>query len=167
MGSLAGLWGRGLVMSRQRRDHLTWRPRAAGWAWRRSGSMNDPGSGPLHLVVGPRSPFVAAQEEGMPGGVGEDLPAVAVGAGEVLLQCRAELDDAALLGLDFAYFEVEVVLLGVLAVGPARRAVVLHPLEGQVDAAKADGGRGVAAALYDGAAGHLGVEGRQLHRVRA
>jgi hypothetical protein len=44
----------------------------------------------------------------MPDRVGEDLPAVAVGADEVLLQCRAELDDATLLGLDFAHFEVEV-----------------------------------------------------------
>ena len=72
----------------------------------------------------------------MPGRVGEDLPAVAVGADEVLLQCRAELDDAALLGLDFAHFEVEVVLLGVLAVGPARRAVVRLPLEGQIEGQK-------------------------------
>src|SRR5262245_45164925 len=135
MRSLAGLWGRGLVVSRQRRNHLTWRPREAGRAWRRSGSMNDPGSEPLHLVVGPRDPFVAAQAEGMPGRVGEDLPAVAVGSDEVLLQCRAELDDAVVFGLDFAHFEVEVVLLWVLAIGPARRAVVLHPLEGQIDLA--------------------------------
>src|SRR5262249_23084001 len=40
-------------------------------------------------------------------------------------------------------------------------------LEGQIDLAEADGGHVVATALHDGAAGHLGVEGRQLHRVRA
>jgi len=69
----------------------------------------------------------------MPGQVGVELPAVALGPGEVPLQCRAELDDAALFGLDFAHFEVEVVLLGVFAVRPARRTVVLHPLESQID----------------------------------
>ncbi len=58
----------------------------------------------------------------MPGRVGVDPPAVALGSGEVLLQCRAELDDAAVFGLDFIHFEVEVVLLGVLTVGPARGA---------------------------------------------
>jgi hypothetical protein len=56
----------------------------------------------------------------MPDRVGVDLPAVAIGSDEVLLQGRAELDDAALFGLDFVHFEVEVVLLGVFAVGPAR-----------------------------------------------
>ena len=56
----------------------------------------------------------------MPGRVGVDLPAVALWSDEVLLQCRAELDDAALFGLDFGHFEVEVVLLGVFVVGPAR-----------------------------------------------
>ncbi len=69
---------------------------------------------------------MAAQAEGMPGWVGADLPAVAVGSGEVLWQCRAELDDAALFGVDVGHFEVEVELLGVFAAGPARRAVVLQ-----------------------------------------
>ena len=77
----------------------------------------------------------------MPDRVGVDAPAVALGSGEVLLQCRAELDDTALLGLDFVHFEVEVVLLGVFVAGPARRAVVLHPLEGQVDLAEGDAGK--------------------------
>ena len=53
----------------------------------------------------------------MPDRVGVDLPAVALGSDEVLLQCRAELDDAALFRLDFAHFEVEVVLLGVFPSG--------------------------------------------------
>jgi hypothetical protein len=60
----------------------------------------------------------------MPDRVGVDLPPVAPGSDEVLPQRRAELDDAALFRLDFAHFEVEVVLLGVFAVGPARRAVM-------------------------------------------
>ena len=38
-------------------------------------SRDDPWSGPLRFVAGPRDPFVAAQAEGMPGRVGEDLPA--------------------------------------------------------------------------------------------
>ena len=103
----------------------------------------------------------------MPGRVGVDLPAVALGSDEVLLECCAELDGAALFGLDFVHFEVEVVLLGVFVVGPAWRAVVLHPLEGQIDLAKGDAGKVVVTALHDGAACHLGVEGRQLHRFRA
>ena len=70
-------------------------------------------------LTGPRDTFVAAQAEGMPGRVGVDLPAFALGTGEIPLQRRAELDDAALLGLDFAHFEVEVVLLGVFVAGPA------------------------------------------------
>ena len=78
--------------------------------------------GPHHPFVGPRDPFVAAQAEGMPDRVGVDLPAVALGPDEVLLQCRAEFDDAALFGLDFVHFEVEVVLLGVFVVGPVRGA---------------------------------------------
>ena len=52
-------------------------------------------------------------------------------------------------------------------VGPARRAVVRHPLEGQIDLAEGDSGHVVVAALHDGVACHLGVKGRQLHRVRA
>jgi hypothetical protein len=55
----------------------------------------------------------------------------------------------------------------VFVVGPARRAVVLHPLEGQIDLAEGDAGEIVGTALHDGVACHLGVEGRQLHRVRA
>jgi hypothetical protein len=46
----------------------------------------------------------------MPDRVGVDLPPVAPGSDEVLPQCRAELDDAALFRLDFVHFEVEVVL---------------------------------------------------------
>jgi len=83
------------------------------------------------------------------------------------LQCRAEIDDAALFRLDFAHFEVEVVLLWVFVIGPARMAVVLHPLESQIDLAEGDACKVVGTALHDGAACHLGVEGRQLHRVRA
>jgi hypothetical protein len=83
------------------------------------------------------------------------------------LQCRAEIDDAALFRLDFAHFEVEVVLLWVFVIGPARRAVVLNPLESQIDLAEGDACKVVGTALHDGAACHLGVEGRQLHRVRA
>ena len=116
------------------------------------------GFGPHRRFVGPRDPFVAAQAEGMPDRVGVDLPAVALGPDEVLLQCRAELDDATLFGLDFVHFEVEVVLLGVCVVGPARRAVVRHPLEGEIDFALGDAGQVVATALHDGAACHLGVE---------
>src|ERR1700679_3596565 len=76
-------------------------------------------------------------------------------------------DQAAPFGLDLVPLEVEVVLLGVFAVGPARWAVVLHPLEGQIDLAQGDAGKVVVTALPDGAACHLRVEGRQLHRVRA
>jgi hypothetical protein len=52
-------------------------------------------------------------------------------------------------------------------VGPARGAVVVHPLEGQLDLAEADAGPLVVAVLLDRAACQFGVEGRQLHRVRA
>src|ERR1700739_456075 len=104
-------------------------------------------SRPHHPFAGPRDPFVVAQAEGMSNRVGVDLPAVALGSDEVLLQCRAELDGAGLFGLDFAHFEVEVVLLGVFVVGPARRAVVLHPLEGQIDLAGGGGGQVVRTAL--------------------
>jgi len=72
----------------------------------------------------------------MPDRVGVDLPAVSLGSDEVLLECRAELDDAALFGLYQVHLEVEVVLLRVFVVGPARRAVVLHPLEGQAHLAE-------------------------------
>jgi hypothetical protein len=59
-------------------------------------------------------------------GVGVDAEAVAVGFGVVLLQGRAEGQDAALFGLDVVDFEVEVELLGMLAVGPLRGAVVVQ-----------------------------------------
>ncbi len=65
----------------------------------------------------------------MADGVGEDAPAVPVRADGVLLQGGAEGQDAALLGVDVVDFEVQVELLGVLAVGPLRGAVVLDPDE--------------------------------------
>ncbi len=45
----------------------------------------------------------------------------------------AELDDATLFALYQVHVEVEVALLRVFVIGPPRRAVVLHPLEGQTD----------------------------------
>lgn len=57
----------------------------------------------------------------MPGRVGIDLPAVALGSDEVLLECRAKIYYAALFGLDFVHFEVEMVLLGVFVAGTALR----------------------------------------------
>lgn len=56
------------------------------------------------------------------------------------MECRAELDDAALFVLDQVYLEIELLLLGVFAVRSARRAVVLHPLEGQTHLAEGEGG---------------------------
>lgn len=53
----------------------------------------------------------------MPSRVGVDLPAVSRGSDEVLLECRAELDDAALFGLDQVHFEVKVELLRVSSSG--------------------------------------------------
>src|SRR3954447_50164 len=83
--------------------------------------------GPDRALVGPSDPLVAAEAEGVADGVGVDAPAVAVGADGVLLQGRAQGQDTALLGLDVVDFEVEMELLGVLAVGPLRGEVVLHP----------------------------------------
>src|SRR5689334_19384654 len=123
--------------------------------------------GPDRALVGPDDALVAAQAEGVADRVSVDPPAVAVGADEVLLKRRAEVEDAALLGLDLVHFEVEVELLGVLAVGPLRSAVVVHPDEGQLDLAELDAGPVLVAAFLDRAARHLRVEGRQLHRVRA
>jgi hypothetical protein len=80
----------------------------------------------------------------MPDRVGVDPPAVALGSDEVLLQRRAELDDATLFGLDVAHLEVEVVVLGVFVVGSARWPVVLHPLKGQINLAEGDTGHVVA-----------------------
>src|SRR5215469_18136803 len=67
---------------------------------------------PDWALVGPDDALVAAQAEGVANRVSVDPPAVAVGADAVLLQRRAEAEDAALLGLDFVHFEVEVELLG-------------------------------------------------------
>lgn len=116
---------------------------------------------------GPNDTLVAAQAEGVSDGVGVDAEAVAVGADAVPLQRRTEGQDAALFGLDVVDFEVEVELLGVLAVGPLRGAVVLHLDEGQFDLAELDTGPALVTALVDREPHHPRVEGCQLHRVRA
>src|SRR5215469_11830107 len=105
--------------------------------------------GPDRALVGPDDALVAAQAEGMADRVSVDPPAVAVGADGVLVQRRAEVEDAALLGLDIVYFEVQVELLGVLAVGPLRRAVVVHPDKGKLDLAELDAGPVLVAAFLD------------------
>ena len=124
-------------------------------------------SRPDGALIGPRDALVMAQAERVADRVGVGPPAIAVGADGVLLQFRAEGYDAALFRLDVVHFEVEVELLGVLVVGPLRGAVVLHPGEGQLHLAEGDAGPVAVAALLDRAACHLGVEGCQLHRVRA
>src|SRR3954447_15647299 len=93
---------------------------------------------PDGALVGPRDTAVAAEAEGVADRIGIDAPAVALGADGVLLQGRAEGQDAALLGLDVIDFEVDVELLGVLAVGPLRRAIALDPDKGQLDLAELD-----------------------------
>jgi biotin operon repressor len=123
--------------------------------------------GPDEALIGPHDTLVAAETEGVANGVGVDAEAVAVGADAVPLQGRAEGQDAALFGLDVVDFEVEVELLGVLAVGPLRGAVVLHLDEGQFDLAEPDTGPVLVTVLLDREPHHPRVEGRQLHRVRA
>src|SRR4030095_14235522 len=95
---------------------------------------------PDEALVGPDDTLVAAEAEGVADGVGVDAETVAVRGGGVPLHSCAEGQDATLFGLDVVDLEVEVELLGVLAVGPLRGAVVLHPVEGQLDLAKLDTG---------------------------
>jgi hypothetical protein len=96
--------------------------------------------GPDQTLVGPDDAPVVAETEGVADGVGVDAKAVAVGAGGVPLQGRSEGQDTALFRLDVVDFEVEMELFGVLAVGPLRGSVVLHPDEGQLNLAELDTG---------------------------
>ena len=64
------------------------------------------------------TPLVAAEAEGVAGGVGMDPEPVAVGADEVVLHGRREGQDPALFGVDVVDFDAEMELLAVFAVRP-------------------------------------------------
>ena len=74
--------------------------------------------GPDGGLVRPGDPLVAAETEGVADGVGVHAEAVTVGADGVVLHGRAEGQDTVLFGVDVVDLEVEVELLGVLAVRP-------------------------------------------------
>ena len=67
---------------------------------------------PDQFAVDPGDSRVAAQTEEVSGGIGVDLPAVAFIVDEALLERRAELDDAVVLGLELIDFEVNWYCLG-------------------------------------------------------
>ena len=88
-------------------------------------------SGPGDLASGPSHFRVAAQTEWVTSRIGVNPPSVPVGPYVVRLQRGTEFNDAPLFGVDQIHLEVEVILLRVLVIGPAWRAVVLDPPKGQ------------------------------------
>lgn len=113
----------------------------------------------------PHHSFVAAQAKRMPNRVGVDLPAVAFGPNEAFVQRGAKFNHATLFGLKLIDLEVEVVLLRVFIIRPARSAVIFDPNEGQLDLTKLYARPKVRALSEDFASRHFRVKIRQRHGI--